>query len=169
MGTISSWHVGYGDLSRRASSLSIRRMAIARFAARWRRPTPRRRLRAQADLGEDRANPGQAPRATAAQIGGPRTPGDVRAPGHETEFETTAMPTPTFATEIDKTKVLIASVFLLALGLGCGYYFVRGPDPDSMREILRSPYIYYPMMGLGGVLFLGLSCWVRASCAAAAP
>jgi|GEM_PF-4055444 len=64
---------------------------------------------------------------------------------------------PTFTADIAKGKVLLASAFLLALGIGCAYLLLRGPDPDSLRSFLRDPRLFYPMTALGCVLGLGLA------------
>jgi len=64
---------------------------------------------------------------------------------------------PTFRAEIDTLRILSAVGFLLALGIACAYLLLRGPDPDSVKAILRDPRIFYPAVGLGGALFLGLA------------
>ncbi len=53
----------------------------------------------------------------------------------------------------NKKKLLIAGVFLLVLCAACAYFLYRGPDPDSSRAILRSPYIFYPALSIGTLLF----------------
>ncbi|QWP75988.1 hypothetical protein J5226_20655 [Lysobacter sp. K5869] len=64
---------------------------------------------------------------------------------------------PNFTAEIAKGKILLASAFLLALGIGCAYLLLRGPDPDSLRAVLRDPRIFYPMTALGCVLGLSMA------------
>ncbi|KRA17384.1 hypothetical protein [Lysobacter sp. Root604] len=66
------------------------------------------------------------------------------------------MNTPTFSADIHKGKVLISSLFLFALGLAAAYMAYRGPDPNSLKAMLRNPAIFYPMTVLGALLFLGL-------------
>ncbi|MEH6420074.1 hypothetical protein [Pseudomonas sp. CGJS7] len=67
------------------------------------------------------------------------------------------MTTPVFSAEIDKAKVAISTVLLLGVGIGCGYYVLHGPNPESSLAMLRTPYIFYPLMGMGALLCLGLS------------
>lgn len=61
---------------------------------------------------------------------------------------------PSVTAEIARGKLLLASAFLLALGIGCAYLLLRGPDPDSLRATLRDPRIFYPMTALGCVVGL---------------
>jgi len=76
---------------------------------------------------------------------------------------------PTFRAEIDKLRILSAVAFLLALGIACAYLLLRGPDPDSARAMLRDPRIFYPAVGLGGALFLGLAAFGAAKLRGGSP
>lgn len=48
-----------------------------------------------------------------------------------------------------KPVVLVASLFLAALGLFCAYMALRGPDKQNVFFFLRHGVIFYPLFVLG--------------------
>jgi hypothetical protein len=59
-----------------------------------------------------------------------------------------------YTAHANKKKLLIAGIFLLVLCATCAYFLYQGPNPDSSRAMLRSPYIFYPVLSIGTLLFL---------------
>lgn len=48
-----------------------------------------------------------------------------------------------------KPVVLVATLFIVALGLFCAYLLFRGPDEKNVFFFLRHGVIFYPLMALG--------------------
>ena len=52
-----------------------------------------------------------------------------------------------------KSVVLISSLFLLALSIGSAYSLYVGPNLESVFFVLRTWYLFYPIMLCNFVLF----------------
>ena len=52
-----------------------------------------------------------------------------------------------------KSVVLISSLFLLALSIGSAYSLCVGPNLESVFFVLRTWYLFYPIMLCSFVLF----------------
>ncbi|QNA83967.1 hypothetical protein G4G27_08180 [Sphingomonas sp. So64.6b] len=62
-----------------------------------------------------------------------------------------------FVAKQNNAKLLLSTLFLITISAITFYYLYRGPDQNSLRVVLREGYLFYPMFGLGFVLFLALS------------
>jgi len=52
-----------------------------------------------------------------------------------------------------KPALLAATLFMALLGAGCLYLVFTGPNPTSPLILLRSGWIFYPVMLLGSGMF----------------
>ncbi|MGY0505389.1 hypothetical protein [Luteimonas sp. e5] len=53
----------------------------------------------------------------------------------------------------NKMKLMLGTAGAAAFTLGFLWMLMRGPDPDSVFRVIRSPLIYYPIMLGGALLF----------------
>jgi len=60
-----------------------------------------------------------------------------------------------YAAYINRKKLWLIIVGLIIFALGCGYSVLSGPRPSSLYVALREPYLFYPMMSAGVLLFGG--------------
>jgi hypothetical protein len=59
----------------------------------------------------------------------------------------------TYAAYINRKKIWLIIFGLILFALGCGYSVLRGPNPESLHTALREPYLFYPIMSAGALLF----------------
>lgn len=57
-----------------------------------------------------------------------------------------------------KKRVALGAIGVTGLFLGCLWLLMRGPNPDSVFRLMRSPFVVYAV-ALGGLLLFGWMLW----------